>query len=245
MIDVLKKILEQKNFSVSDYLKNDEKIFHANRIDNFGFDFLTVLFIDEEKFLNINLLEYIENLFDIISQQSDLKMGWDKNLSLLIMLKVNQLNLSPKIQSLIFDIEEEPFMFKKYILPYTDRQQELFKTQLENYEGRNEIAFLEHVLYNSKNFSVFKARNENEDFHLYDLVSKLYIKIPYLNIVNQNKEVKSLLNDIVYSFTEEEKALYKNLIVLREIEDLNGKEGDGSGSEINKILEVIGVIENE
>lgn len=237
MRDILKRILEEKNFSIKDISFDKEETFRANRIEDFGFDFLTVLFIDKENFSKTTLTEYIEILFNTISQQDDLEMGWDKNLSLLIMLKVNNINISSETQSLIFDLEEDPFLFKKYILPYTESQENLFNNQFEAFEGDGILNFLNHILYDSENFSIFKTKKNTEEYLLYDLVSKLFIKLPYLNIVNQNKEIKTLINVIVDGFTEEEQEVWTELIKLK------GNEGDDP--DIQKILEAIGVTDNE
>lgn len=237
MRDIINKILEEKNFSIKYQSFDRGESFQANRIDDLGFDFLTVLFLDEEKFSKTILTEYIEILFDVVSQQDGLRMGWDKNLSLLIMLKVKKLDISSEAQSLIFDVEEDPFMFKKYILPYTNNQEDIFKKQFDVHEGDEVLSFLNHILYNTENFSIFKTKKDNEEYLLYDLVSKLFIKLPYLNIINQNKEIETLSDDIVDSFTEEEHEVWTEL--------MNLKVNEGDDPDIKKILELIGATDNE
>ncbi|OHO72663.1 hypothetical protein HMPREF2580_04040 [Staphylococcus sp. HMSC036D05] len=237
MRDILQKILEEKGFSIKDQSYDNEEVLQANRTDNFAFDFLTVLFLDEKKFSRSTLNEYIEKLFKEYSQQSELKMGWDKNLSLLIMLKVESISISTEIQSLIFDIEEDPFMFKKYILPYTNKQEDIFSEQLGRYNENKILEFLNFILYDSEKFSIFKTKKYYDEYLLYDLVSKLFIKLPYLSIINQNKEIHTLMTEIDESFTEEERKFLKGLLKIREHE--------GDDPKIKKILELIGVNENE
>lgn len=237
MRDILRKILEGHDFSIKNHSFDIEETLQADRTDGFGFDFLTVLFLDKEKFSKAVLNEYIERLFLEFSQQDDLKMGWDKNLSLLIMLKVDSLDISAEIQSLIFDIEEDPFMFKKYILPYTDKQENIFTEQLGYYDENEVLKFLNHILYDSDKFSIFKNKKDCEEYLLYDIVSKLFIKLPYLNIINQDKEIHTLMTEIDESFTEEEREVLNKLLEL--------KNNEGDNPAIQKILEVIGVTENE
>ncbi|WP_214833883.1 ABC-three component system middle component 1 [Exiguobacterium sp. E4787] len=237
MRDILRKILEENDFLTKNEPFGIEEALQADRTDSFGFDFLTVLFLDEEKFSKGILNEYIERLFKEFSQQDDLKMGWDKNLSLLIMLKVDSIDISTKIQSLIFDIEEDPFMFKKYILSYTDKQEDIFTEQLGYYDENEVLKFLNHILYDSEKFSIFKSKKDCEEYLLYDIVSKLFIKLPYLNIINQDKEIHTLMTEIDESFTEEEREILNKLLEL--------KDNGGDDPAIQKVLEVIGVTENE
>lgn len=237
MKDILRMILKEKNFSTKDQPFGFEESLYADRTDDYGFDFLTVLFLDKENFSKTNLNQYIEKLFKEFSQQDNPKMGWDKNLSLLIMLKVDSIDISSEIQSLIFDIEEDPFMFKKYILPYTGKQEDVFTEQLEHCDENEILNFLNLVLYDAEKFSIFKTKRDCEEYLLYDLVSKLFIKIPYLNIINQNKEIHSLMTEIDESLTVEEKEVLIKLLDL--------KEPEGDEFDTQKLLESIGVTENE
>lgn len=50
-------------------------------------------------------------------------------------------------------------------------------------------SFLNKILYNTEKFSTFKNRESNENTLLYDLVSKMFIKLPYLSFKNQHKEM--------------------------------------------------------
>ncbi|WP_373568359.1 ABC-three component system middle component 1 [Lysinibacillus fusiformis] len=95
------------------------------------------------------------------------------------------------MQSLIFDIGEDPYTFKKYILTYTDEQESLFTSLFNEYvsEQNDMTSFLNKILYNTEKFSTFKNRESNENTLLYDLVSKMFIKLPYLSFKNQHKEM--------------------------------------------------------
>src|SRR5690606_35353412 len=119
----MKRILLENGFSIDENCLTDSRAFQADRLDGNGFDFLTVFFISQDE-ISIDLLtEIIEHFYSDLSVERGAIVGMDKNLTLLIMLKVDSLEYTSAIQSLIFDIEEDPYTFKKYILTYTSEQE--------------------------------------------------------------------------------------------------------------------------
>ena len=181
------------------------------------------------------LTENINRFYTAVTQEKGEVVGLDKNLSLLIMLKVDNLDIPPAIQSLIFDIEEDPYTFKKYILLYTGDQESLLISLFNKYEPeQNDVtSFLNNILYDTEKFSTFKNRETNENSLLYDLVSKMFIKLPYLSIKNQHKEMDLLLHDILGSFGEDDRGTWEALIGLR--------ERNVSDPSIEEILKAVGV----
>src|SRR5690606_2843725 len=102
-----------------------------------------------------------------------------------------------KIQSLVFDIEEDPYIFKKYVLTYTEEQKNLLLSLFKE-SGKDAVTpYLNNILYDTEKFSAFKNREKTENALLYDIVSKIFIKLPCLGIENQHKDMDMLLNDIL------------------------------------------------
>lgn len=235
MREFLKRILLENEFKIDENCLDDENAFQANRLEGIGFDFLTVSFMNQDQISEETLTENINRFYTALVQEKGEILGLDKNLSLLIMLKVDDLDIPSTIQSLIFDIEEDPYTFKKYILPYTVEQESLLMSLFNKYKSEKDdvTSFLNKILYDTEKFSSFKNREINENCLLYDLVSKLFIKLPYLSIKNQHKEMHLLLNDIVESFVEDDKGTWEALIRLR--------KSNVSDPSIEEILEAVGV----
>lgn len=236
MKEFMQKILLEKGFSIDENCLKDEGAFQADRMNGNGFDFLTVFFINQDQMSEDILTENIERFHLELSKEKGEIVGMDKNLSLLIMLKVDSLDYPSTIQSLIFDIEEDPYTFKKYILTYTNEQESLLTSQF-NESDQNVISFLNKILYDTEKFSSFKNKSINEDTLVYDLVSKMFIKLPYLSIKNQHKEMDFLLNDILRSFDENERNTWDALLGLR--------KHNGSDPSIQEILKAGGVDDAE
>lgn len=232
----IKRILIENGFSIDENCLKDESAYQADRLDGHGFDFLTVSFMSQDQISEGVLTENILRFHSVVVEEKGAIVGMDKNLSLLIMLKVESLDYSHTIQSLIFDIEEDPYTFKKYILTYTS-EQEFLLTSLFKKSDQDVTSFLYEILYDTEKFSAFKNQIKNENALIYDLVSKLFIKLPYLSIKNQHKEMKMLLKDILESFEDGDRGIRDTLIELR--------ERNGSDPSIEEILKAVGIEHGE
>lgn len=159
-------------------------------------------------------------------------MGLEKNLSLLVIMEVDNWSHSKEISSLIYDIEEDPYNFKKYVLTYTREQYTLLQAYIDLLEG-DIIPGLNSVVNNSVVFSKFKNNEETEEVLIYDLVSKLFIKIPFLNLENNQQTMNKLYDEIIVGIANEDKSLWENLLML--------KENSGNDPSIEEIIKQIGV----
>ncbi|MGA3880084.1 ABC-three component system middle component 1 [Bacillus pumilus] len=232
----MRNILIETGFSIDEDCLKEERAFQADRMDENGFDFLTVFFVDQDQMSKDSLEENLKQFHSDLTEGKGEIVGLDKNLSLLIMLKVDNLDFPPAIQSLIFDIEEDPYTFKKYVLTYT-REQETLIVRLFKESTGDLRSFLNKILYDTEKFSAFKNRDINDNSLVYDLVSKIFIKLPYLSVKNQHKEMDLLLNDILGSFDESDRIIWDKLMGLR--------EHKGNDPSIQEILEGVGIDNNE
>ncbi|MCP9282424.1 ABC-three component system middle component 1 [Bacillus safensis] len=232
----MRNILIETGFSIDEDCLKEERAFQADRMDENGFDFLTVFFVNQDQISKDSLEENLKQFHSDLTEGKGEIVGLDKNLSLLIMLKVDNLDFPPAIQSLIFDIEEDPYTFKKYVLTYT-REQETLIVRLFKESTGDLRSFLNKILYDTEKFSAFKNRDINDNSLVYDLVSKIFIKLPYLSVKNQHKEMDLLLNDILGSFDESDRIIWDKLMGLR--------EHKGNDPSIQEILEGVGIDNNE
>lgn len=232
MKSLIKKILEEKGFSIDESILEDESGLLSRRTENNKFDFLTVMFISKDEIRSEIIKDKIESyLLKIIETQQTI-VGIEKNLSLLLLLEVDSLEYSKEIAPLIYDIEEDPYDFKKYVLVYTKEQVSLLESYKATLEG-DILPFLNNILNNSQAFSKFKNNEESEDVLIYDLVSKLFIKIPFLNIENHQQTITNLFEEIVENIQEEDKPLWESFLELNET--------SGNDPSIEEILNCIGV----
>ncbi|MEC0235682.1 hypothetical protein P4H71_15230 [Paenibacillus kribbensis] len=232
----IKRTLLENGFSIDESCFNEEAL-QADRLNENGFDFFTVGFMNQDQISEDSLTEQIQRFHSVLSEKKGAIIGMNKNLSLLIMLKVNSLDYPPFIQSLIFDIEEDPYIFKKYILTYTVKQENLLTSMFKESDHVDVISYLYEILYDTRKFSAFKNREANDNALLYDLVSKIFIKIPYLSIKNQHKDMDILLNDILGNFDEGDRGTWDSMMRLR--------EQDGRDPSLEGILKTVGVDSGE
>jgi hypothetical protein len=233
----MKRVLQENGFNIDEDEFKDESTFQADRLDGKGFDFLTVSFMKQDQISDETITEDIERFHSVVSEKKGVIVGLEKNLSLLVMLKVDSLDYPPYIQSLIFDIEEDPYTFKKYILTYTGEQELLLTALFKESNQEKVTSFLYEILNDTEKFSAFKNRATNESALVYDLISKMFIKLPYLSIKNQHKELDSLLNKILESFDEGDRDIWDSLMGLR--------EQYGSDPSIDEIMKAVGVNDGE
>ena len=125
-----------------------------------------------------------------------------------------------KYRNLIYSIEESPNYFKRYILPYTEKQVVGLKNVLSDYSDKNIVEILSELADVEENYySLMNGTNYNS---VYELVIRLFSKIPFLQYkfkatsddISLEKMVKdALANDLV----KYDEAIKANKI---EIEDL-------------------------
>ncbi|TKI89490.1 hypothetical protein FC695_35915, partial [Bacillus cereus] len=105
----------------------------------------------------------------------------EKNFSLLVCLNYNK-EIDVEMQKDIYEIEENPYDFKKYVLIYSDEQVQMLSKELLSPEYRMLIPVegiknvLNKILIDNARFYNFK--NYMNDT-VYDLITKIFIKLPF------------------------------------------------------------------
>jgi hypothetical protein len=232
MKELIKHIFIEKEFIIDENSLGDGPDFLAARTDKNKFDFFTIVFINESTIEKELLKEKIEEyLIKNIKIRQGI-VGLEKNLSMLILLEVESLEQSQKINSFIYDIEEDPFDFKKYVLVYTQEQVSKLKSLIGTMNGQV-VSYINQFLNDSMKFSQFKRQEKSDDTLVYDLITKLFIKLPFLNIPNYQQDITKLYKEIVDSIEVQDKELWESL--------LNLADDTKSEPSLEQILECIGV----
>lgn len=118
-----------------------------------------------------------------------------KNTTAIIFIELEDLNSASNNSSLnkkILNIEENKYNFKKNVITYTEKQAKEFQ-KLHNCEEDIRVS-INKVLYDKDKFVEFK-KNPILD-SIYNFISKLQIKIPFLALKSEEKEMESLKEKI-------------------------------------------------
>lgn len=118
-----------------------------------------------------------------------------KNTTAIIFLELRDLNSASNnsiLNKKILDIEESKYNFKKNVITYTSKQINDFIKVYKGLYNINEC--INNIIYDKSAFIEFKKNPISES--IYNLASKLQIKIPFLTLKNENKSIKSLKQEI-------------------------------------------------
>ncbi len=102
----------------------------------------------------------------------------DKNTSAIYLLKIKKSEDLENYRNLIYSIEESPYYFRRYILPYTEKQQNELKEVMKNNSDKNMVEILSD-LANCADEYYLMLENKNLD-RVYELVIRIFSKIPFL-----------------------------------------------------------------
>lgn len=206
--------------------ERDEKGFLARSKDEKRGTYFFVLFIDYET--DEKLIKFIkEDIYDYFAKIKSLKYyesEMDKNLSLLLCLRVGNLNLAESTRRAIFEIEEDPFIFKKYVLTYTENQLNALMEGMKSNSIREIAKYLNEKLNNKESFISFKNNTLNDTE--YNLVTKMFIKIPFLSLRSIEGEKLEDLEKLINNELEEKRltALANKILTISNLDEL--KEED-------------------
>jgi len=217
---LIKQIFLESNFICEDQLikspNENYQSFFAKRLSLGKFDFFLVLSVKEDNLI-LEEFDTIMSRFleQILSTQE--YPGVDKNLSMLIIVERNINTSTDEFNNKIYTLEENPYHFKKYVLPYTEEQFTLLKHYINI--DKKIIEQLDPIVNNKGWFSLFKAQQteqyETDEAKVFDLVSKLYIKLPFLKIQINKEELPNLTKEIEDEISTEDQEVIKKILSIK------------------------------
>lgn len=196
MINILKTIFLTNGYDVQDaFGEINETGFIGNISRENKRDYYFVIDVDistvEDYSIEKIIDRIVENYWNInLLKKYNVGSDYKKNTSLIILVKVDSVFDEYKLSNKIYDIEESPYFFKRYVILYTEQQKKL----IENISVTQYL----NILSDKEKFRIYKKNKKGEenfnnklksDVLIYDIISKFYIKIPFL----------------VYNFDENEK----------------------------------------
>ncbi len=123
---------------------------------------------------NISLKQQIIKSFGNAKEASQI----DKNTSVIYLLLFENIENLNNYRNAVYSIEESPNYFKRYVLPYTQKQIEQLKNSLSQYSDRSLVDALCQIVDNEDCY--FKLVEGKELDSTYGLVIRMFSKIPFL-----------------------------------------------------------------
>ncbi len=145
---------------------------------------------------SINLLTPEEYNFKIESfSPIELKNdpSFEKNTDLIVLYEMSSLNELKTCEKYIFSIEENPYYFKKYVFYYSSEEVEL----IQDYN----FSDFDKVILDRDQFRDYK--NSPLKASLYSIISRFYIKLPFLEIPVDEGELRDV-NEILSDSLDDE-----------------------------------------
>ncbi len=125
-------------------------------------------------FDHISLKQRIIESFDNIKEASQI----DKNTSAIYLLLFQNIEKLNNYRNVVYSIEESPNHFKRYVLPYTQKQIEQLNPLLSQCNDRALINALCKIVDNEESyFDLVEGKELNST---YGLVIRMFSKIPFL-----------------------------------------------------------------
>lgn len=160
-----------------------------------------------------NIRKKILGLFENDSLAAQL----DKNISAIYPIKLKNINELDNYKNLIFYVEESPYFFRRFVLPYTDKQTDELKTIIsDNKEKTIRDVLSDLVNDEDAYFDLAEHKSINS---VYELVIRLFSKIPFLQYnfkaeqkpMSIEKRIENSLDEVLFKYHD---------IVVNENKDL-------------------------
>lgn len=138
--------------------------------------------------------------------------AFKKNCDLICIHHLDKLAEFKNSEELIFEIEEDPHFYKKYVLYYSD-------TEVEAIKGLN-FAKLNELISDKKQFDVYKK--EPTSATKYSAAAKIFIKLPFLSLNINKAELVPLRLQIEEAVAEVD--LTKTYETVQKYDQLNAED---------------------
>ncbi|SDC91574.1 hypothetical protein SAMN05421663_10575 [Terribacillus halophilus] len=237
MIEIIKELFWEASYIVEEIqpeFKSDIEhlSFIAKITKENKFDFFLVIDLKEVNIDESNLHDIIDDYFEYIVDKNE-EQGIDKNLSLLILLQKDTVKIDRDLTSFVYDLEEDPYDFKKYVLSYTKEQFSLVEQQFKNENSITSV--FQRIIQNKNMFSEFKNTTNKESQLIYDLISKCFIKLHFLSLQIDTINLSNLESEIREELTQYQLDLREKIISIESKEEIN----------LELVLEKLGVVEED
>lgn len=226
-----------RNVNVLDHGKLNKKYRIKKHIDNLGIfipkpsnkkiEYFVVASLINPNMNDLNkLIEHdFNNIYSYIKNSEHYNNYMDKNTSLIILLEFDDFKYmlnNSILNKCIFDMEENKYNFKKYVITYSKNQLKELQA-VDKLEG-SLLENINEIIYSREYFTDFKL-NPTED-SIYNLISKLYIKLPFLKLNSKEEQISSLKEKIEIELGLDGQNWKLNKILDLELDDIKNLSED-------------------
>jgi len=193
--NIIQRIFTDNGFvelTIQDDFQGGKIAFYANYSSN-ATNFYLVVY---PEYINTDFLsEHVPSYFRAIKE---FEIGYDermdKNLSMLVCVKADNFD-EESLSGITFEIEEDPYFFKKYVIVYNDNNlTELNKKFITKEKDSNTI--LNEIVNDTESFLSYKNGESKNESLLYEIGSNLMIKIPFLRLEKKTEKMEDLSKEI-------------------------------------------------
>lgn len=193
METLLSELFSKSNFNiVKPSFLDEQSGFLASSAEINKANYFLVVFEDEATFKSNELSNRLHQYYSAMKtmdQGYDRRM--DKNLTIIIALRRPSLSINEKLNKDIFELEEDPYLFRSLVLTYGDVEVEQIN-QLR--EDKDLLPFLYSLINDKDSFYDFKKYPF--ELSAYSLTTRLFIKLPFINYRGLTEELNLLSADI-------------------------------------------------
>lgn len=228
MRKILEKVFKNNDFNIIEYDKCD---FYCSqkKSENYILYYLDNLSKGEVHYI---LDEKIyDNEIEFIDKEHK------KNTSVIFVVKLEEFELNDEEKSIVFQIEEDPYFYKKYVLWYTENELENIDRYLENSTEN----IIDKELFKSMKLLMEGKEVKNSEVHSYTLLCRMFIKIPFLSLkdvyTNKNNNELQILDENIKQLMHQYDILNEKLKNNSIYSDLHENESDKFWDLIKKEIE--------
>lgn len=214
-------VFNVNNFHVKDDLYIDLFVFTKDKFDYFlvaeiPFNKLSFINSEIQIALSVKLRKHIDSINDGSDSYFEVSHYFDKNTTFIITTEVNLEILKEEVYKQVSAVEEDSYYFKKQVVYYTYSELDFFKKIM----GSEKIKIYEYCGSVISSLSRYESYVAGSDLE-YDFISKLYEKLPFLNLSVVEEELLNLDDMINSSLSEEENKARLGFLSLNNDEEIN------------------------
>lgn len=174
-----------------------ESIFTENNYTKESIENGSLFILDQDNKVNFSVAikskpsTALKNQNDIFNKCKEIcdNPAFDKNCSLLVLWEVDEAIEIEEIKPEILKLEEDPYMFRKYILYYKQSELEGLQNELNN---KTLNAFIKENITDTNFFSEYKKNLTS--FSLHSLLYRIVFKLPFIKFnIEEGLNLGSLL----------------------------------------------------
>lgn len=237
MINIIDKIFQSNGFKYPEELRPKEEVgvnqnavlkrIYVNEYDE--------MYFVVEGMLDMNVLDEIIGICSNIEGNGEIPKSYKSNWYLILLTTIDG-DLSWEQRKRVLFIEENKYFCRKYVMWYNIAEKQRVE---ELCEGDYSVENINEIIGNYKNFCDFKECDERG----YGCLSRIFIKLPFLNLANLETTDKT----IYYFIKKKLDGINTNLIQQLEEGNLDGIYGavELSEKEIKEIDKKIALLTKE